>query len=98
MIDKIKALWELMQKGKSVADPALWKSRQITVTMLGGLIIAAVQLAKVFGYELPVDENTASAIAGGVLAVTNVFLTLSTSDKVGVGAKQENSDLPTINK
>ena len=90
MLDKIKGLWALMQAGKAVADPALWKTRQITVTMLVAVLMAVVQLAKGFGYELPIDENTATALAGGVLAIVNVVLTLSTSDKVGF--KPENTE------
>lgn len=93
MLDKLKGLWNLMQAGKAVADPALWKSRQITVTMLVAVLMAVVQLAKGFGYELPIDENTATAIAGGFLAVINVVLTLSTSDKIGFKPKDvDNSD------
>lgn len=83
MLDKLKGLWNLMQAGKAVADPALWKTRQITVTMIVAVLMALVQLAKGFGYELPIDENTATAIAGGLLAIVNVVLTLSTSEKVG---------------
>jgi len=98
MLDKIKGLWNLMQAGKAVADPALWKSRQITVTALVAVLMAVVQLAKGFGYELPVDENTATAIAGGVLAVVNVVLTITTSDKVGFKSDESGTELPSLPK
>lgn len=91
MLDKLKGLWNLMQAGKAVADPALWKSRQIKTTMLVAVLMAVVQLAKGFDYELPVDENTATAIAGGFLAVVNVILTLTTSKTVGFGAEAEST-------
>lgn len=86
-ITKMKALWELFQEGKAVADPAKWKTHQITATMLGAFIIAIVQLAKAFGYEVPVDSDSATAIAGGLVAAVNVVLTITTSKSVGVKAR-----------
>jgi hypothetical protein len=88
-ITKMKALWELFQQGKAVADPAKWKAHQITATMLGGFIIAIVQLAKAFGHEIPVDSDSATAIAGGVVAVTNIIFTITTSKHVGLPAPQQ---------
>ena len=84
MIAKIKALMGLLKVGRSVADPAKWKARQITVTALTGAIWAAIQAAEAFGYAIPVDEQTVDSAAVGVLAIANWVLTLSTSEKVGV--------------
>jgi hypothetical protein len=84
MIKKAKAAITLLQKGKSVADPAKWKSRQITATALTGVIWAAIQAAEAFGYALPVDEATVDSVAVGILALVNWVLTLSTSEKVGM--------------
>lgn len=84
MIKRAKAAFKLLQKGKAVADPAKWKSRQITATAITGAIWAAVQAAEVFGYAVPLDEATVDSVAVGVLAVVNWVLTLSTSDKIGV--------------
>ena len=92
MFEKIKGLWNLMQAGKAVADPALWKNRQITVTALVAVLMAVVQLSKGSAYELPIDEDTATAIAGGLLAVVNVVLTLSTSEKVGFKPSENSTD------
>lgn len=88
MLSRVKALWSVFKAGEEVADSAKWKGRQITVTMIAGLIIALVHLAKVFGYEIPIDSDTATAIAGGVLAIANVVLTLVTSKKIGLRTKQ----------
>ena len=85
MIAKIKALWDVLQKGKEVADPEIWKRRQVTSTLLGGAIIAVVQLAKAFDYDLHIDEDTVTAVAAGVVAIVNYFLTLSTTTKIGIG-------------
>lgn len=84
MFTKVKAAFSLVQKGKAVADPAKWKSRQITATALTGAIWAAIQTVEAFGYALPVDEQTVDSVAVGVLAAVNWLLTLSTSEKVGV--------------
>lgn len=84
MFEKLRDFYELFRVGKSVADPALWKSYQVTSTMLGGVIIAGVKLAKVFNYDLPIDEATADTIAGGVIAAVNVVLTITTTDKIGL--------------
>lgn len=84
MIKRAKAAYTLLKKGQVVADPAKWKSRQITATALTGAIWAGIQAAEAFGYAIPVDEATVDSVAVGVLAVVNWVLTLSTSDKVGV--------------
>lgn len=84
MIKRAKAAYTLLQKGKAVADPAKWKSHQITTTALTGVIWAALQVAEVFGYAIPVDEQTVDSIAVGILALVNWVLTLSTSEKVGL--------------
>ena len=87
MFKKAKVAFTLLQKGKSVADPAKWKSRQITATMLTGVIWAAIQVAEAFGYAIPVDEATVDSVAVGVLAAVNWVLTLSTSEKVGMQSR-----------
>lgn len=84
MIKRAKAAYTLLQKGKAVADPAKWKSHQITATALTGVIWAALQVAEVFGYAIPVDEQTVDSIAVGILALVNWVLTLSTSEKIGL--------------
>lgn len=89
MVSKLKALWSLFKAGEAVADPAKWKARQITTTMLAGLIVAAVQLAKVFGLEIPIDTETATVIAAGLLAVVNTILTITTSKTVGLPSDKQ---------
>ena len=84
MLEKMKALLSLFKQGSAVADPAKWKNRQISVTMLAGLIIAIVQLARAFGHEIPIDTDTATAIAGGFIAVFNTIFTVVTSKHAGL--------------
>lgn len=86
---KISALWALFRQGQSVADPKLWKERQITATALGGVFLAAVHVLQAFGIHIPLDTEAATALAGGVVVVANIVLTLVTTDKVGLPAKRE---------
>lgn len=87
-MNKLSALWALFRKGESVSNPQSWKTGQITATALGAAILAAVHVLASFGYVLPVDENACTAIAGGIIAIVNIVLTVTTSDKVGLPAKQ----------
>lgn len=98
MLQKIKAAWEVLQLGKSLTDPQKWKRKQIEVTALGGLFIGVAQLAKMFNYDICLDEDTATAIAAGVIGVANWYFTLATSTKVGVGSKPEGEALPELAK
>lgn len=84
-MEKISALWQLFKLGNAVADPGAWKRRQITATAVAALLIGLAQAAKAFGYPIPLDPDSASAVAGGVIAAVNVVLTLTTSKTVGVG-------------
>jgi hypothetical protein len=89
MIGKLTAVWRVFRKGEEVANPAAWKLGQITATAIIAFLAAAAQAAAAFGYEVPVNEDQLTAIAGGVLAVGNVLLTLITSKRVGLPAVGE---------
>lgn len=88
-MNKIAVLFALFRKGASVSDPTLWKNRQITVTVLAGLLVAIVNTLAAFGYSLPLDVDTANTIAAGILAVVNTILTVTTTDKVGFPAVED---------
>ena len=84
-VNKLAAFFVLFRKGAAVSEPRLWKQRQITATVLASLIMAVVGVANVYGYVLPIDNETAIAIAGGVLGIVNTILTITTTDKIGIG-------------
>lgn len=86
-MNKLSAVWALFRKGESVADPAAWKTGQITVTLVASLLLAAAHVAEVFGYALPIDQAAADAVAGGIIAVVNIVLTTATSKTVGLPAQ-----------
>ncbi len=92
-MNKLLAIWQLFKQGSSVADAAAWKNRQISVTVLAGVILAVINVLSSFGLSVPIDVETANVIAGGVIAVVNVVLTLTTSDKVGIPDKSTEDKL-----
>lgn len=81
---KLAAFWALLRAGKRVADPALWKSRQITVTALTAALVAALHAAQALGLDLQIDSDTINEAAVGIIALVNVVLTLVTTNKIGV--------------
>lgn len=83
-MEKLKALFDLFRKGSKVANPAAWKEGQVTATVLAAVILAIVHLMSAFGFAVPIDLNTANAIATGIIAVVNVVLTFTTTDKIGL--------------
>lgn len=97
LMDKISAIWQLFKVGSSVSNPELWKKRQIKATVLGAVILAIVNLLAAFGHSIPIDTTTANSIAGGILAVINVVLTITTTDKIGMTdtITVEGNDEPT---
>lgn len=88
-LNKISAIWNLFRQGQCVADPAKWKGRQITATVLGVFLLGIVNLLAAFGYSIPIDVETANAIAAGIIAVVNTVLTITTTEKVGIKVTKE---------
>jgi uncharacterized membrane protein len=84
MLKKAKTTLELFKAGKRVSDPAKWKARQIEASVLVAAIWAAVNAASAFGIEIPVDADTVDAAAVAVLAIVNVVLTVTTTNKIGL--------------
>lgn len=94
-MNKLSALLLLFRKGHAVSNPEAWKKRQIEATVLGGVIVAIVQVLHAFGYELPVTAEDATIIAAGLISIVNIVLTYSTTDKIGLPSKANNPELQT---
>lgn len=86
-MNKLMAFLSLFRKGQQIANPTLWKSRQITGTMVGVFLIALAQAASAMGYSLPLDEGTAATIGAGIVGLYNLVLTIITSRKAGLPAE-----------
>lgn len=91
-MNKLASLFDVFRKGSAVADPELWKNRTALVVALSALFMAIAQVAKAYGYDLGVDQDTATALGGGVAAVVGLWGTFATSDKVGLPPRRESDD------
>ena len=88
-MSKLIALLDLFRKGGAVADPALWKSRQIKATLLLPVFGALIAVLRAFGVEVPLDDTQITQLVTGLVVLLNLLLTVSTTDKVGLPAKPE---------
>ena len=89
MIKKIKAGMALMKAGKRVNDPAKWKTRQIEASAIVAFLWAAVNSAAAFGIEVPVNAEIIDGVAVAILSLVNVYLTVATTDKIGLPDKPD---------
>ena len=89
---KLFALLALFRQGAAVTDPALWKSRQITATVLLPFFAALVATARAFGHEIPVSDEEVLQMVTGLVVVINLVLTVTTSKHVGLPAERETFD------
>ena len=90
-MNKLLALLDLFRKGNAVADPALWKSRQIKATLLLPVFGALVAVLRAFGLEVPLDDTQITQLVTGLVVLLNLVLTLTSSDKVGLPAKPDSN-------
>jgi hypothetical protein len=85
-MNKLTAILDLFRKGESVSNKEAWKTGQITATALGGVLMAAAQVASAYGHPLPacMDADTVTAVAGAVIGAVNLVMTYVTSETVGL--------------
>lgn len=84
MFDKLKVIFDLFRVGGEIENAAAAKNFQNLTNAIGALLLLVVQVASWFHLTLPIDQATAMAIAGGIVAVLNVVLTTISSQKVGL--------------
>lgn len=81
----------VFRKGRSVANPALWKSIDATAAALAGLFASGLAIASALGYSVGIDDSAVQALATGVAGVLYLFHTgvsVVTTDKIGLPAKR----------
>ncbi len=100
MMAKLKAAWAALQAGRSLADVATWKVRQNAINAVGGAVVAAVALLQAFGISIPLPEDQLADLAAGLGAVVwvcvNLYLTTATTDKIGLSAKPDVPQPPSV--
>lgn len=99
MIQAFQAFFTLFKQGKQLTNSATWKNRTIATNSLVAVLGAAVAIAKGFGYDLHLDEQTVSALGAGIAAavcVVNSVMHVITSAKVGLPADDAHGPLPKL--
>lgn len=88
----IADIFSLFRKGKSVANPVLWKNVGATASAVAGVVTTALAVAAGFGYRVDVGSDVVEALAmgvAGVLYLVSGGLHITTSDKVGLPDKTD---------
>lgn len=79
----IPAALDVLQKGKRLSNVVAWKNVQLVTNAL----VAVVVLLRAFGIDLGFSESDIGAIASVIVVVVNAYLTLATTNKVGIPQK-----------
>ena len=89
-MNKVTAIFsipDVLKQGKMVANPAAWKTGQITASVLSALFVTLLNLGRVFGYELPVTDEQVNIISAGVVTLVGLFVvpvtTVASTEKIG---------------
>jgi hypothetical protein len=86
-VNKIAAIINLFRKGSEVMNVEAWKAGTINVNAVAAAIVAVVLVARAFGHDLPISDEQAAGLAGGLVAllgVANSLLTAATSARAGL--------------
>jgi hypothetical protein len=87
MFEKLKAFYGVFQSGKMVANPLAWKKGQMTGGLVAAFIGALITVAKVFDYDIHLDDEQIVQIGGAIVAIFGLFnagATVATTDKFGL--------------
>jgi hypothetical protein len=88
MFEKMGIFFSLFRKGNEIADVEKWKGKQISANSLAALFVVMLELAKAYGYDIPISEVDLLKLAGGVIVIVNTVLTCITSKRAGLPAKE----------
>lgn len=86
MIKAIKDIMKALEVGEELKNPEQWKNKQDTATKVSAVIAAIITVAKLAGYDLPVDDEQLVVIVGvvaSILGLANSYMIKATSKKVG---------------
>jgi hypothetical protein len=79
--------FELLKEGKEVADPQTWKQRAVAINAVVAIIGTILALAKAYGADLALDDQTVSDLGAGVVAFVaaiNGIVHVATDKKLGL--------------
>lgn len=76
----IPAVFSALQKGRRLNNVVAWKNVQLVTNALAAIVV----LLSALGIDLGFSESDISTIAGAIVVVINGYLTLATTNKVGI--------------
>lgn len=71
-------------QGVEVANPEAWRTGQITGTIIGGFLLALLNVAHAYGCPVIIDPAQANEIGGAVITVFNIAMSAASSKHLGV--------------
>jgi hypothetical protein len=83
---KIFLAIEVLYKGRALASAGKWKSGAIKANLIA-FLVALGSLGAAYGLDVSITSEVAATIAGGVLALVNVFLFTGTDEELGLQDK-----------
>lgn len=91
MFEKTRAIInipEILQQGKLVSNPVAWKTGQITVGVISGLLGSVVVACRAFGYDIPLSDDQIVTVSSAIIAVVGLVYTpvatIASTDKMGI--------------
>ena len=80
----IPAFIRALKSGVELTNSATWKNRQALVTTITALLLAAAEIARACGVDVPFADGQITALTGAVVVlVFNAWATFATSRRVG---------------
>lgn len=66
-------IFSALRQGATLTHASAWANTTAAVSALTGVVWAALQIAKGFGYALPITPEQINAMAAGMVAVVSVI-------------------------
>ena len=79
----IPAVFDALRKGKRLNNVVAWKNVQLITNALAAVVV----LLKALGIDLGLSESNIDVISGAIVIIVNAYLTLATTNKVGIPQK-----------
>lgn len=93
-IQNIPRFLEVFKEGKELSNAATWKNRTVTANILVALLGTLITVAKTYGYNFNLDDQTVAGLATGIVSFVtaiNAIMHVITSARVGVSSNGGNS-------
>ena len=83
-MNKLRLFLALFQAGEQVVNKDFWlKSQAVVVPIIVSLLLLGVQLGKLFGVIVPLDDETCYMLAGLIYFVVNTVILFVTNKRLG---------------